>query len=1151
MARKYKATKPISLFSGGSASKEGCGGPDDPIIFPGGGDCGGGGGACTGPDCPDPPTGDDPCLLPNPPAYCDDYPCAVHCDDDKCGVEKQDCIGPDCVDPADHPELDYLDLSFFNGFCIGLDCEYIGGKFHVYREASWRCSRPDLCDPLDATDCNAKFGVDTNGYGMVGVTLNYYTMTAPASFISAGINKIEDYKHYIGSEEHYRLSSQEMGRQIQGGDGFYPARHGAHMWAYKGDSDASSFSHPWNFSGEAVGTWKVHSLYGGILNSITDFNGKPNPKNTPLREAMLRKSSVDKVYIYMGKMHCDAPRYVRQFPFAVSSPGVLEVNTDFLLTTGGKLTHTQSVVRPRNWRWHFPVAYDLTDTCDSGNMCYDEFMGEDINGNPVKSIFLMPGNSIGPAYETIIGTNECLVEEEDIVDCADPNAFNFNPDPDIVHDADTCCYISSCTNPNAFNYNEDACHDDGSCCYEDGCIDPAATNYDPLVCFDDGSCCYISGCTDPAASNYNALACIDDGSCILPSAEGYTYGLWCEHFTLDSGYTETNNYAYQLKPGMLSPGASSAFGTGPWGCTDQAPEMDVPQQGVEIKTSAGLNKLLQPGDTVGPDNQNDEACVTYVGTIESTTDLVTSNQVDIGSGQTIQLHPGAGVNGPCPGTMPVVSSYTIVGGEFSRGCSTCCDKITDPNCDDGPGCDEPLADNYNPSATNIDNDTCEWLVPRYCTNPPGDNTIENVYLYGDSSLAAQPDITTGTLADNIVFFQNYLDYELPGSPSIPVVMFNIPEGTASSAGPICLFWLGWDTYVGDGSILFNSTDGFAGGPTPGLLGPYGNGAYTNILNGGQIVLKNSAFTCGTCGPPGSAVPSGCTDQMALNYDPFAVTDDGSCDYPQGDINGCMDVSSEDHNPAATVEDGSCTWEICCCGSENLDCACDPLAINSGYLLGQFDAAGMAVGLSQGIIDYEAIYAGAIIPIGTGASGTYGSCIHCDPNGENDDGPYVNTDGVQKIALAKVMYAFQHGDPQVVNHFGGDQSNITALEDSDVILDLQYPLPSSLVINPNTSEIDATNGIPGNPAYPAYGFDPAVTIVPSTGGSSHSAILSPTLGNVIEYQETVSGVTYNVGKAIRIPNWVAGVSNAARLTITRKGTGCENLFLANDFTSQQA
>ncbi len=79
--------------------------------------------------------------------------------------------------------------------------------------------------------------------------------------------------------------------------------------------------------------------------------------------------------------------------------------------------------------------------------------------------------------------------------------------------------VYGCTDPEALNYNADATIDDGSCEYfEDvyGCTDPAALNYDPFATIDDGSCEYfedVFGCTDPNAINYNPEATMDDGSC--------------------------------------------------------------------------------------------------------------------------------------------------------------------------------------------------------------------------------------------------------------------------------------------------------------------------------------------------------------------------------------------------------------------------------------------------------------------------------------------------------------------------------------------------------------------------------------------------------------------------------------------------------------
>jgi hypothetical protein len=48
---------------------------------------------------------------------------------------------------------------------------------------------------------------------------------------------------------------------------------------------------------------------------------------------------------------------------------------------------------------------------------------------------------------------------------------------------------------------------------------------------------------------------------------------------------------------------------------------------------------------------------------------------------------------------------------------------------------------------------------------------------------------------------------------------------------------------------------------------------------------------------------GCADPVALNYDPQANLDDGSCEY----IDGCTDPRARNYDPLATRNDGSCDF----------------------------------------------------------------------------------------------------------------------------------------------------------------------------------------------------------------------------------------------------
>jgi hypothetical protein len=49
---------------------------------------------------------------------------------------------------------------------------------------------------------------------------------------------------------------------------------------------------------------------------------------------------------------------------------------------------------------------------------------------------------------------------------------------------------------------------------------------------------------------------------------------------------------------------------------------------------------------------------------------------------------------------------------------------------------------------------------------------------------------------------------------------------------------------------------------------------------------------------------GCTDPTAMNYNPLATIDNGSCRY-----SGCMDPTASNYNPIAVIDDGSCVYGV--------------------------------------------------------------------------------------------------------------------------------------------------------------------------------------------------------------------------------------------------
>ena len=126
---------------------------------------------------------------------------------------------------------------------------------------------------------------------------------------------------------------------------------------------------------------------------------------------------------------------------------------------------------------------------------------------------------------------------------------------------------------------------------------------------------------------------------------------------------------------------------------------------------------------------------------------------------------------------------------------------------------------------------------------------------------------------------------------------------------------------------------------------------------------NATIDDGSCtyAPP---VTYGCTDPLAVNYDPSATSDDGSCIYcvygctdptatnydasatcDDGScipcVYGCTDATASNYDPAATCDDGSCIPIIYGCT--------DPLAIN--YYPGATMDDGSCIVCSTLSIDY--------------------------------------------------------------------------------------------------------------------------------------------------------------------------------------------------------
>jgi hypothetical protein len=140
--------------------------------------------------------------------------------------------------------------------------------------------------------------------------------------------------------------------------------------------------------------------------------------------------------------------------------------------------------------------------------------------------------------------------------------------------------------------------------------------------------------------------------------------------------------------------------------------------------------------------------------------------------------------------------------------------------------------------------------------------------------------------------------------------------------------------------------------------------------------------------PAACSRYGCTDPTALNYDPNATIDDGSC---QIIIYGCMEPSNANYNPLANVDDGSCYTHGCT----------NPNATNYNPVANYDDGSCLYPGV-PGCTDQSATNYDPLATIDDGSclldsDGVYGctdqSATNYDPLATIDDGSCLYSDGV--------------------------------------------------------------------------------------------------------------------------------------------------------------
>lgn len=210
------------------------------------------------------------------------------------------------------------------------------------------------------------------------------------------------------------------------------------------------------------------------------------------------------------------------------------------------------------------------------------------------------------------------------------------------------------------------------------------------------------------------------------------------------------------------------------------------------------------------------------------------------------------------------------------------------NIDDGsclyPGCMDSTASNYNINA-NIDDNSCFWSG---CMDSTACN-YDPIATLDDASCT-----NTYNAAVDLTLCNWVCNYQWDNSANDSVLIYSFTSNGEIYNGSILIgSWTMCDsvlTLTQTGFIMtgiFNSNVSFSGtmfAPSPWSWIPALTGTFT---------LTSSC--------------SGCTDNIAFNYDASALYDDGTCSYC---VYGCIDPSAYNYNVSATCDDSSCVYAGC-------------------------------------------------------------------------------------------------------------------------------------------------------------------------------------------------------------------------------------------------
>ncbi|MDC3230587.1 hypothetical protein OBB01_04675, partial [Bacteroidota bacterium] len=451
---------------------------------------------------------------------------------------------------------------------------------------------------------------------------------------------------------------------------------------------------------------------------------------------------------------------------------------------------------------------------------------------------------------------------------------------------------SGCTDPLASNFDLSATYNDGTCLYP-GCLDPYATNY----C----GTCNVSDSTQCVYSQCNSLDLEEDFESYDLSING-----WSVYAGTQAGVIMTTSNAIADTVSLEFTGGNS-WGSTPYSASQAFAYVDhVSGANVCLDLSSYLGSTIHMSTLVHMDGYYSNYPYSWLrvlvnGNVISDFDGFPSYTRQLGTSQLAQLDSNVGI----------ISAPTTLYYDLSPYAGQSNVYVTfETSC------------KYGPTWTN--NTDHVWIddVEVYEVNPCSYFSL--TFSSDSTTCNGSSDGTATVLATNDSLYSDTYTYLWSGGQTTQSIA-GLVAGTYSCIvtgntyqcnDTIIVTVLEPDSILISASVVSSTTPVSANGSvdltTTGGTPPYSylwsNGSTNEDVNNlsfgpiSCVVTDNNGCQSNWGGFIGVSLVSGCTDSLAINFDPTANVDDSSCVYA-----GCMDSLAINYFSLATIDDSSCIY----------------------------------------------------------------------------------------------------------------------------------------------------------------------------------------------------------------------------------------------------